>query len=61
MLKKIISFIKYNTFTAIIATVAFVAVASAVASNEGVKNKIIGEEIVEKSGVDNSALLAADL
>jgi hypothetical protein len=53
-------FIKYNTLVAAIVVVAFVAVASVMASSEDVK-KIIGEEVVEKSGVDNTVLLAADL
>ena len=61
MFKKIITFIKYNTFTAIIIAVAFVAVASAVASNEDIKKNVIGEEIVETQGVDNTLLLATDL
>jgi hypothetical protein len=61
MLKKIIKFIKYNTFMAVIIAVVFVAVASAVASNDDVKKQIIGEEIVETQGVDNTLLLATDL
>ena len=61
MFKKIATFIKYNTLTTIIIAVAFIAVASAVASNEDVKKNIIGEEIVETQGVDNTLLLAADL
>jgi len=60
MLKKIAKFIKYNTLTVAIIAIAFVAVASAMA-DEDTRNKVIGEEIVEKSGVDNTALLAADL
>ena len=60
MLKKIAKFIKYNTLAAVIIAIAFVAVASAMADEE-TRNKVIGEEIVEKSGVDNTALLAADL
>jgi hypothetical protein len=60
MFKKIIKFIKYNTMITAIIAVAFVAVASVMASSEDVK-KMIGEEIVEKSGVDNTVLLAADL
>ena len=60
MFKKIAQFIKYNTLVTIAITVAFVAVASAMA-NEDARDKIIGEEIIEKSGVDNTALLAADL
>ena len=67
MLKKIKQFIKssdrkfsYTTMAAVIIAVAFIAVASVMAANEDVK-KIIGEEIVEKSGVDNTVLLATDL
>jgi len=60
MLKKIAKFIKYNTLTVVVIAIAFVAVASAMA-DEDTRNKVIGEEIVEKSGVDNTALLAADL
>lgn len=60
MFKTIVKFIKYNTMVTAIIAVGFVAVASVMAANEDVK-KIIGEEIVEKSGVDNTVLLAADL
>ena len=64
MFKTIVKFIGERKFSfptmAIIISVAFIAVASALAANEDVK-KIIGEEIVEKSGVDNTVLLAADL
>ncbi len=61
MFKKIVNFIKYNTFTAIIIAIAFISVASAVASNDNIKKNVIGEEIVEKTGVDNTLLLAEDL
>ena len=44
----------------VVVVIAFVAVASAVA-DEDTRNKVIGEEVVEKNGVDNTALLAADL
>ena len=60
MLKKIAQFIKYNSLVVAVIAIAFVAVASAMA-DENTRNKIIGEEIVEKSGVDNTVLLAADL
>jgi hypothetical protein len=61
MFKKIINFIKYNSMVMAIVAVAFVAVASAIAANEDVRDKVIGEEIVETQGVDNSLLLATDL
>ncbi|MCK5475626.1 MAG: hypothetical protein KAI71_03540 [Candidatus Pacebacteria bacterium] len=61
MFKKIIQFIKYNLLIVVVGIVAFVAVASAVASNENIKKNVIGEEIVKKSGVDNSLLLVIDL
>ena len=60
MLKKIVKFIRYNALVTVVIIIAFVAVASAVA-DEDTRNKVIGEEVVEKSGVDNSALLATDL
>jgi hypothetical protein len=60
MFKKIIRFIKYNTIITAMIAIAFIAVASVMAANEDVK-KVIGEEIVERSGVDNTVLLAADL
>ena len=60
MLKKIVKFIKYNTMITAIIAIAFIAVASVMAANDDVK-KVIGEEIVERSGVDNTVLLAADL
>jgi len=60
MLKKIVKFIRYNALVTVVIIIAFVAVASAVA-DEDTRNKVIGEEVVEKSGVDNSVLLATDL
>ena len=60
MLKKIVKFAKYNSLVVVVIAIAFIAVASAMA-DEDTRDKIIGEEIVEKSGVDNTLLLAADL
>ena len=61
MLKKIINFIKYSNIFTIFALVAFVAITSAVASNEDVIKKVLGGEIIETQGVDNTLLLATDL
>ena len=61
MLKKIINFIKYSNVFTIAAIVVFVVIATAVASNDDIKNRVLGEKIVTESGIDNSALLAADL
>lgn len=61
MFKKIVSFIKYHNAVSIGISLVLVLSFSAMASNEGIKNKIIGEEIVTEQGVDNSAFLAADL
>ncbi|MCK4891250.1 MAG: hypothetical protein KAS78_01145, partial [Candidatus Pacebacteria bacterium] len=61
MFKKIINFIKYSNVFTIVALIAFVAIASAVASNDSIKKNIIGEEVVETQGVDNTLLLAEDL
>lgn len=61
MFKKITNFIKYSNVFTVVFIIAFVAIASAVASNDNIKKNVIGEEIVEKSGIDNSVLLAEDL
>ena len=61
MFKKIINFIKYSNVFTIVALVVFVAIASAIASNEDIVDKVLGEEIVETQGVDNTLLLATDL
>ncbi len=60
MFQKIIHFIKYhNAFTIGLALV-LLATAGAFAS-EDVRNVVIGEEIITEQGIDNSAILAADL
>jgi len=60
MFKKIIKFIKYSNVFTLIAIAAFITIASVVAANDDVK-KVIGEEIMERSGVDNTVLLSTDL
>lgn len=61
MFKKIINFIKYSNVFTVVAIVVFVAIATAVASNENIKKNVLGEKIVTESGIDNSVILAADL
>ncbi len=61
MFKKIINFIKYSNVFTIAAIVVFVVIATAMASNDDIKNRVLGEKIVTESGIDNSVILAADL
>ncbi len=61
MRQKIIDFIKYhNAFTIGLILVLFGAGAIFAASPEA-RNAVIGKEITQTEGVDNTALLAADL
>jgi len=60
MFQQITNFIKYHNLFTIILGLVFIATAGAFA-NEGVRNTVIGEEIVTEIGVDNSQLLSADL
>ncbi len=60
MFKKIIQFVKYhNAFT--IGLVLVFLFGSAVLASETVRDAVVGEAVVERQGIDNTALLAADL
>lgn len=59
-MQSIIGFIKYHNLVPIILGVVLLATASAFA-NEGVRNAVIGEEIIIENGIDNSLILVADL
>jgi len=61
MFKKIINFIKYHNAFVIIVMFIFAASFSALAANENLRDKVLGEKIVTESGIDNSVILAADL
>ena len=61
MFKKITTFIKYNNAFIIIIAILFIASFSALAASEDLREEILGEKIVTKSGIDNSLLLLADL
>lgn len=57
---KIIHFIKYNNaLTVGMALILFLT--GGAFANEGVRNAVIGEEIVTKRGIDNSQIISADL
>ena len=60
MLKKIIQFIKYHNAFTIGLVLIFIFGASVFASDT-VREATIGKAVVEKAGIDNTALLAADL
>ena len=55
------NFIKYHNAFVIIIMFVFVVSFSALAASEDLRDKVLGEKIVTESGIDNSALLAADL
>ena len=55
------NFIKYHNAFVIIIMFVFVVSFSALAANEDLRDKVLGEKIVIKSGIDNSVILAADL
>lgn len=60
MFKKIIKFIKYhNAFT--IGLVLVLVFGGTVLASETVRDNVIGERVVEKQGIDNNALLSANL
>lgn len=60
MMTKIIHFIKYHNAFTFSFVLVFVFGAAAFAS-ETVRNATLGQEIVTKQGIDNTALLAVDL
>lgn len=60
MYQKIINFVKYHNAFTIGLILAFVF-SGAIFASEDLRDAVIGETIVTQSGVDNSALLAADL
>ena len=61
MLKKITNFIKYHNAFIIIIAFIFVASFSALAADEDLRDKVLGEKVVTKNGIDNSRILNADL
>ncbi|MEA2097705.1 MAG: putative metal-binding motif-containing protein [Patescibacteria group bacterium] len=61
MFKKITNFIKYHNSFIIIIAFVFVASFSALAASDDLRDEILGEEIVTKSGIDNSRILNVDL
>lgn len=60
MLKKIIQFIKYHNAFTIGLILVFVA-SGVIFANDNVREAVIGKAEVERQGINNSALLAADL
>ena len=60
MLKKIIHFIKYHNAFTIGLILVFVA-SGVIFASDTVREATIGKAVVEKAGIDNTALLAADL
>jgi|SRR5680860_66781 len=60
-LDSLTGFVKYHNAFSIALIFIFLAFTSAMAASEDVRDAILGEEIVEKIGVDNSFLLNADL
>ena len=61
MFKKTINFIKYHNAFVIIMAFVFAASFSALAASEDLREKVLGEEVITRSGMDNSAIMAADL
>jgi len=61
MFQKIIYFIKYHNAVAIALSLVLALAFGAMAASENVRNAVIGEEIVTEQGIDNSAILTADL
>ena len=59
-MQKIINFVKYNNSFIIILGIIFLGAGSSFAS-ETVRDAVIGQTIEEVNGMDNSALLSADL
>ena len=55
------NFIKYHNAFVIIVMFVFAVSFSALAASEDLRDEVLGEKIVTESGIDNSALLAADL
>ena len=60
MLKKIMHFIKYHNAFTIGLILVFVA-SGVIFASDTVREATIGKAVVEKAGIDNTALLAADL
>ena len=60
MYQKIIQFIKYHNAFTIGLTLAFVF-SGAIFASDTVREATIGKAVVEQQGIDNSAILAADL
>ena len=61
MLEKIINFIKYHNAFIIIIAFIFVASFSALAADEDLRDKVLGEKVVTENGIDNSRILKIDL
>jgi len=60
MFQKIINFVKYHNAFTIGLALAFVF-SGAIFASDTVREATIGKAIVEQQGIDNSAILAADL
>lgn len=60
-LGSLVNFIKYHNAVSIAISLVLALSFSAMAASDDIKDAILGEKIVTERGIDNSALLAADL